>query len=225
MKVHYHHGHGLAGHGPEEPGLCLTLDILAEDVRQELGEIIDGWVDQSREEHGRSLRLRGTRPSNGSDPTGYEGSWESIADAALRALECLDRADTVDTLRLNMRPERQRAPLYVSAPDMWQAELRRLLFGRDTYPLNTDLRGYHRFYVYECTEWRCLLNEHDTDYNPSATDSPGAGGYVPCACRDCMEVLVWSPEDGEAPYCHACVDEDCRDRDRGECPVVPEGDE
>lgn len=223
MRVHYHHGHGLAGYGPKEPRLCLTLDCLAEDVRQALGDIIDARVNESSEEHRRSLRLRGMRPSNGSDPAGYEGSWESIATAALRALECLDRADAVDTIRLNMRPERRHTPLYRQAPDLWQAELCRLLIDSGTYPLDTDLTGNHRLYVYECTEWPCLLNEHDMEYQvPMASTE---GGYVPCACRDCMEILVWSPDDGEAPYCHACVDEDCRDRGRGECLVMPGGDD
>jgi hypothetical protein len=218
--THYHHGHGLAGYGPEEPETCHTLECLAYCVHSALGGIVDAWMDQAHGERFHVEKLRKLRPTNGSDPVGYPGSWESIADAALRTLECLDKVEEVDMLRLNLRPERRDAPLYHGNPEAWQAEVERLLLDSGTYPLDTDLTGNHRFYVYGCGEWACLLNEHDTEYQV-----PTAGGHVPCVCRDCMETLVWSPDSGEAPYCHACVDEACHDRDRGECLVVPAGDE
>lgn len=220
---HYHYGHGLAGHGPEDPGTCRTLECLAYCVHSALGGIVDAWMDQAHVERADVAQLRALRPASGGDPAGYPGSWESIADAALSALECLDRADEADTLRLNIRPERHDAPLYRDNPAAWDAELRRLLLDSGTYPLTTSIDGSHRLYVWECSEWSHMLSEHDAEYRPLPVSA--GGGHVPCACRDCMEILVWSPADGVAPYCHACEDAGCFDRFRGECIAIPEGDE
>jgi len=40
-------------------------------------------------------------------------------------------------------------------------------------------------------------------------------GYVPCACRDCMEIGLGKP--GEA-LCHACVEADCQPDKECEAP-------
>ena len=216
MKTHFHYGHGITGHGPDEPQICRTLRCLADCVRTSLDDTVQCWLDQSHGERFHIEQLRKARPSNGSDPIGYEGSWESIATAALRALECLDNADDADTLRQNLNPTRSRAPLYNGNPEAWEVELRRLLLGSDTYPMTTAIDGSTRFYVWQCADWRCLLNEHDQDYTmPLACRADG--GYVPCACRDCTEITIWSPGSGEAPYCPTCADADCADRDQPGC--------
>lgn len=222
MTTHYHYGHGLTGYGPEEPGTCLSVTCLAECVRDALGGIEEAWGDAAYGERSYVEQLRKIRPTNGNDPIGYEGSWESIADAALRALECLDNADDVDTLRMNLRPERRNAPLYRQDLAAWSAELSRLLLESGTYPLDTTLDGNRRFYVWECVEFRCLLNEHDTEY--ATPETRFTGGYVPCACSTCMEILVWSPASGEAPYCANCTEEGCHERTRRECLVIREDD-
>lgn len=216
MKTHFHYGRGIAGYGPEEPLLCHSLPDLAYAVRESLDDVAQGWADQAHGERYLIEQLKKDRPANGSEPAGYPGSWESIATAALRALECLDEVEAAENLAFNLRAERQQAPAYRGNEPAWEAELRRMLLESGTYPLVTDITGNHRFYVWECTEWRCLLNEHDTD----ATSAEG--GYVPCACRDCMEILVWPQSSGEAPYCHACAEADCPDREHPQCQVDPD---
>lgn len=220
MTSHFHFGHGLTGYGPEEPSICLSLTCLAECVSDALGGIIDGWGDQAYGERQNLASLRALRPSNGDDPSGYPGSWESIADAAIRALECQDAAEEADMLRMNLRAERKEAPLYRQNPAAWQAELRRLLLDSGNYPLTIDMTGYHRFYVSECSAWMCLLNEHDQGYSlPAACVE--SGGVIPCACRDCMDVVYWSPGSGVPPYCGDCDHEGCLGRLGPECDVEP----
>jgi hypothetical protein len=227
MTSHFHYGHGLTGHGPEDPGTCHTITCLASCVREDLAYVAEGWGDQAHGERFHIEQLKKNRPASGADPVGYPGSWESIADAAMRALECFDNIETVETLRMNLSPERVNAPLYRGKPDAWRAELRRLLLDSGTYPMATTIDGGVRFYVWECDRWECLLSEHDAGYVlPLACRTNG--GYVPCACRDCMETLVWSPMTGLAPYCNRCEPGagDCGDRDRGECAADPgDGDE
>lgn len=221
MTIHYHSGHGITGHGPEDPDTSSDLNSLADTVHRDLEYIIDGWGDQAWGERTHVENLRRARPSNGSDPVGYAGSWESIATAALRALECQDRTEEADALRMNIRPERQHAPAYHDNPAAWEAELRRLLIDGDTYPLDTTIDGNVRYYVWECDRWECGLNEHDHGYViPLACRTDG--GNVPCACRDCFQTLCWSPMSGEAPYCHACTDADCADRGFPDCLVDPD---
>lgn len=214
---HYHYGFGLAGYGPEEPETCRTLECLRHDVHAALDDVAQEWLDQFHGERSHIEQLRKERPANGSDPVGYPGSWESIATAALRALECLDQAEEVDTLRQGLRDERRDAPLYREDPAAWTAEVSRLLLDSGTYPLETTIDGGARFYVWSCDSWEHLLSEHDERYVALPLACRTDGGQVPCACRDCMESLSWSPMWGTAPYCHACVDGDCADRQRGEC--------
>jgi hypothetical protein len=44
----------------------------------------------------------------------------------------------------------------------------------------------------------------------NATRTPISSGYVPCACRDCMEVAVQGASEQKA-YCAACVEAGCLD--------------
>lgn len=215
--THYHYGYGLAGYGPqgETADTCRDLDCLQSCVSHELGVIADSWHEQAHAERSEAERLHGMRPANGADPGGYPGSWESIATAALRALECLDRADVTDTMIMNLRAERRYAPLYHDRPELWAAEQRQRLLDSGTYPMSTDITGNNMFYVWSCGDWHCLLSEHDAGYRAPLAST--TGGYALCACRDCMETLVWSPGTGEAPYCPSCTDADCPARERGEC--------
>jgi len=43
-----------------------------------------------------------------------------------------------------------------------------------------------------------------------------AGGYVPCACRDCFEIAI-AVEDGERALCHECEEAGCEADGSGEC--------
>lgn len=220
--THYHTGHGLAGYGPqgESAGLCLSLDCLLDCVHTELSDVLEMLHGEATSLRDEAYALRKLRPSNGSDPSDYRGSWESIATAAMLALEASGAADDVENLRLNLSPERRKAPLYRDFPGLWTEHLERSLLQGDMFPLDTQVTGEGRYYVWSCEEWRCLLSEHDTDYVLPA--SCAQGGVVPCACRDCMEVAYWSPTDGRAPYCSACADAECDGRISPECDAITE---
>ena len=47
-------------------------------------------------------------------------------------------------------------------------------------------------------------------------------GYVPCACRDCMEIAIGTS--GEGALCHECESAGCEAND-GECSVPWEPEE
>lgn len=221
MAEHYHYGHGLAGYGPQEPVLCRGVTCLAECVTTELGDIGQHWRDQAHGERYHITQLQAERLSSGGDPAGYVGSWESIAAAALRALECIDGAERTEELAFDLRPERQHAPAYRERVELWEAELRRMLIDSGTYPMETDISGGVRFYVWSCDRWECLLSEHEAWYTvPVACQA--SGGDVPCACRDCMEITIWSPTSGRAPYCADCAQADCPDRTHPECLMDPD---
>lgn len=184
--THYHYGHGLAGYGPEAPDTCRTLTCLAMCVREELERIADVWRDQAYAARSIAAQMRALRPASGADPTGYPGSWESIADGAMRALECLDGAEEAENLWANLDPGRERAPLYRDAPDLWQAELYRQLPGSGAWPISVSHDGYQRFYVWQCD---CAEWEH--------SDYPHHPGYL-VGCTACESRCHC---DGEAAQC------------------------
>lgn len=44
----------------------------------------------------------------------------------------------------------------------------------------------------------------------NATKKKPTSGYVPCACRDCMEVAILGAGEQKA-YCAACIEAGCPD--------------
>lgn len=208
---HYHTGYGLSGYGPETESVWRadTIESLACDVRTRLEETVDTLTNEAADHRDEARELRG----RGAD-------WSLVAERALDSLAASEMADAADTMARNLNPQRARAPLYAGAPALWDATLRRLLLDSDTFPLPTSVTGASRLYVWRCGNWRCMLSEHDADY----TLPDSGSGYVCCPCRDCFEIVCWSPDSGQAPYCPGCETAECGDRTRGECGREDAGD-
>lgn len=197
MTSHFHYGHAVTGDSPEREHLstCLTLRCLADCVRNELSGIVDMLADEAyaQERDGRDLESR-LGQSGSTDMLEAVIRREAVADRYRAALDCHAMISDTETLGLNLSPERERAPLYVGQPDLWEATLRKIIFEADNFPLYTDSAETRQFRVWECSESWCDWTHADYPHEPGrlracracetrcyCTGAPGHTDCVHCA--------------------------------------------
>lgn len=207
--THYHYGHGLAGYGPEADATCKVADLasLATDVAHEIGEVCGSLHEAIGTEYQEALALRALRPTNGTDPRGYPGSWESIAERALAGLRAWELMEEYDTMSRNITGVWAKDP--AKRAEWLEGSLLAL------FPLATSTTGDHRLYAWACDLWECGLAEPDQDYTIPAASREG--GYVHCPCLVCPEIVIYTPGTDQAPYCGGCREAECHERDGAGC--------
>lgn len=131
--THYHVASGLAGYGPD-----ASDDISDGPSFAEYGPT--GAADAVRDELERTMDHLGDVAEGYAESGDYKDAWDTHK-----------LGEALDMLRLNLAPERATAPLYRDRLDLWTETVTKLL-SDPTFPLDLDIQGNTRLYVWQCAE-------------------------------------------------------------------------